>query len=101
LQDKITISESLQNYISIIELVTGQYSIDASRIYSTGLPMGSGGTLATLTGFPDMFAAAIPICGYGDVTKMPLIKDIPILTFHGSDDDVLNVEKPQGHLLIH
>ncbi|HEX8546335.1 MAG TPA: T9SS type A sorting domain-containing protein [Cytophagaceae bacterium] len=91
-QDDITISEGLQNYINIIQELRKTYSIDSNRIYQTGLSMGGGGTWASLTRFPNLFAAAIPICGYGDPSKMSLIKHIPIWTFHGKDDFVVNTE---------
>ncbi len=91
-QDNYAISESLVNYINIIKELKLKYSIDSNRIYSTGLSMGGGGTWASITRFPKMFAAAIPICGYGDPTKMPLVKNIPIWTFHGAKDGIITVQ---------
>lgn len=91
-QDKFPISESLDNYIKILKDVQTTYSIDLDRTYSTGLSMGGGGTWAIITRFPDLFAAAIPICGYGDPNKMILVKSMPIWTFHGSEDGIISVE---------
>ncbi|HEX8545509.1 MAG TPA: T9SS type A sorting domain-containing protein [Cytophagaceae bacterium] len=91
-QDNYTLSESLENYINIIQELKKTYSIDSNRVYSTGLSMGGGGTWASLTRFPNLFAAAIPLCGYGDPSKMPLIKHIPVWTFHGDQDGSISVE---------
>ncbi len=57
-----------------------------------GLSMGAGGTWDALTRFPNRFAAAIPVSGYGDPDKMHLITHIPIRTFHGSADGIISVE---------
>lgn len=91
-QESYAISEALSNYINIIQELKNKYSIDSNRIYQTGLSMGGGGTWACLTRFPQLFAAAIPICGYGDPTKMGLVKDTPIWTFHGSNDQTIKPE---------
>ena len=40
-----------------------------------------------------MFAAAIPVCGGGDVRQAPKLKDIPIRVFHGSADGVVMVKR--------
>ena len=61
LQESYELSESLENYINIINELKNKYSLDTNRLYSTGLSMGGAGTWASLTRFPNMFAAAIPI----------------------------------------
>jgi predicted peptidase len=40
-----------------------------------------------------MFAAAVPICGGGDVTQAKAIKDVPIWAFHGDKDDAVKVRR--------
>ncbi len=63
-------------------------SIDANRIYITGYSLGGEGTFDFISREPNLFAAAVPICGVSDTSKARLIKDIPIWVFHGSDDKV-------------
>ena len=47
--------------------------IDTNRIYITGLSMGAFGTFDALARYPDLFAAAVPVCGGGDTSKAPLL----------------------------
>ncbi len=61
-------------------------NIDASRLYLTGLSMGGYGTWDLLARRPTWFAAAVPICGGGDVNTAPLLASMPLWDFHGGDD---------------
>ncbi|MEL6852821.1 MAG: hypothetical protein AAFP92_30200, partial [Bacteroidota bacterium] len=47
------------------------------------------GTWSMMAHYPDVFAAAVPICGAGDVETASKIKDIPTWIFHGTDDIVV------------
>ena len=76
--------------LALIEKITQEFPIDQSRIYLTGVSMGGFGTWDLLARFPDKFAAAIPICGGGDVRNAGKIKDIPVWAFHGALDDVVS-----------
>jgi predicted peptidase len=60
--------------------------IDTSRIYITGLSMGGFGTFEAIERYPYMFAAAVPVCGGGDVSKAASIAHVPIWIFEGSED---------------
>lgn len=91
-QDTLPISSRLRDALSILDLTIEQYRIDTNRVYIMGLSMGAGGTWDALTRFPNRFAAAIPVSGYGDPDKMHLITHIPIWTFHGSADGIISVE---------
>jgi len=64
--------------------------VDTNRIYITGLSMGAFGTYDAITRYPDMFAAAVPVCGGGDITKAHSIAQIPIWIFHGALDKTVN-----------
>jgi predicted peptidase len=69
-----------------------KYSIDARRIYITGLSMGGFGTMDALIRYPDTFAAAAVVCGGGDWTKItPQLKNKPIWLFHGTADRVVQL----------
>jgi predicted peptidase len=63
--------------------------IDPKRVYITGLSMGGYGTWDLLARKPDLFAAAVPVCGGADEATAPTIKHIPIWTFHGGNDGVV------------
>lgn len=70
-----------------------EFSIDADRIYITGLSMGGYGTWDALQRHPQRFAAAIPICGGGDPKFAEKIKNIPIWAFHGTKDTAVKPER--------
>lgn len=69
--------------------IIAKYPIDKNRIYITGLSMGGFGTWKSIIAKPDLFAAAVPICGGGDPSKLESIKSLPIWVFHGAKDDVV------------
>lgn len=70
-----------------------EYSIDASRLYVTGLSMGGFGTWDAVQRHPDWFAAAVPICGGGDVALARKLADVPVWVFHGGSDHVVKTQR--------
>ncbi|NPD45668.1 MULTISPECIES: prolyl oligopeptidase family serine peptidase [unclassified Lentimicrobium] len=79
-------TKPMELLVQLIEQLIKDYSVDTRRIYITGLSMGGLGTFDAMARYPDLFAAAVPVCGGGDPTTAPLIKDIPIWIFHGAED---------------
>ena len=75
----------------LLQEALAKYPVDRSRIYATGISMGGYGTWDIIQRKPELFAAAIPICGGGDASLAPKIKDIPIWIFHGDADPVVPV----------
>lgn len=64
---------------------------DARRIYITGLSMGGMGTFEAVYREPELFAAAVPICGGGDVAAYSKkMARVPFRIFHGAADVVVN-----------
>ena len=72
--------------IELINKLIKSLAVDTNRIYITGLSMGGSGTYDAIGRFPGLFAAAVPVCGEGDVSKAPLIAHIPLWIFQGSED---------------
>ncbi len=74
-----------------------EYRIDADRVYLTGLSQGGAGTWAIGSRHADVFAALVPICGYGTFTDVEAakLKGMPIWAFHGGKDDVVPPQKSQ------
>lgn len=72
--------------------ISEEYPVDENRLYITGLSMGGFGTWDLITRYPDLFAAAMPICGGGDPTQAHRLIDIPIWNFHGAKDNVVPAE---------
>ena len=68
------------------------YSCDTNRIYVTGNSMGGHGTWNLIETYSDHFAAAIPICGWGDNPgNASKLKNIPIWIYHGDADPTVPV----------
>lgn len=89
--DEVPLSENLQLVLKILAQVQKEYSIDASRLYVTGLSMGGFGSWYLISRFPEKFAAAIPICGGGDPSRAASMQSIGIWAFHAADDKVVPV----------
>ncbi len=85
-----TPSKPMDLLIALVRKLAKTLPIDTNRIYITGLSMGGYGTFDAIERFPNLFAAAVPVCGGGDVTKAPLISHIPIWIFHGAEDPSVN-----------
>lgn len=89
--DKVPVSNELLMVKDIIESLQDEYSIDSTQMFVTGLSMGGYGTWDFILRYPNMFKAAIPICGAGDPSKAERIRKIPLRVFHSSDDNVVPV----------
>ncbi len=77
----------------LVKTMADSASVDKSRIYITGLSMGGMGTFESVFRYPGLYAAALPICGGGDVNAYDKrVKDTKFWIFHGADDAVVNVK---------
>lgn len=76
---------------ALVDHITAKYPVDAQRIYLTGISMGGFGTWDTIFEYPDLFAAAIPVCGGAGVKfiNAASIKHLPLWIFHGGNDVVV------------
>lgn len=79
-------SISLRLTLEAIAALQQEFSIDADRLYITGLSMGGYGTWDAVQRYPQRFAAAAPICGGGDPAFAAGMKDVPLWAFHGDKD---------------
>jgi len=85
-----TPTKPMQLLIELINQTIKNLPVDPNRIYITGLSSGGFGTFDAISRYPNLFAAAVPICGAGDVSKAQDIAHIPIWMFHGALDDAVN-----------
>ena len=76
--------------IELIREMKATLPIDANRIYITGLSMGAFGTFDALARYPDLFAAAVPVCGGGDTSQASVFAHVPIWIFHGAEDPAVD-----------
>ena len=75
--------------------LAGEPGIDDRRIYLTGLSMGGFGSWDLLEHRPEVFAAAVPICGGGNTVAAEGIAAgrTPIWNVHGDADKIILVER--------
>ena len=82
----------LEAVCGIIRDCICDYNVDKNRIYVTGISMGGNGTWDMLCRHGNRIAAGMPVCGGGDPTYARKLKNIPIRTFHGSEDGAVPTE---------
>lgn len=95
--------------INLVKETMAKYPIDPNRIYVVGMSMGGVGTWNIIEKNPNLFAAAVPMCGVPnskvikeptnwplyssvDPSEVAILKNIPIWAFHGVDDPLIKVE---------
>jgi predicted peptidase len=76
----------------LVKKLSNEESVDKTRIYISGLSMGGMGTFESVFRYPDLYAAALPICGGGDVNHYDKrIAKTAFWVFHGDADPTVNV----------
>jgi predicted peptidase len=74
---------------NLLEEVQRQYRIKGDQVYVMGLSMGGMGTFELARRHPDLFAAAVPICGGAHPGTAGTLKSARWWVFHGAKDDVV------------
>lgn len=85
-------SKPMELLIGLIKQLIKTMPVDTNRIYITGLSMGGFGTFDAIERYPGLFAAAVPVCGGGDITKAPDIAKLPLWIYHGAEDPSVDVQ---------
>jgi predicted peptidase len=70
----------------LLDSLANTLRIDTQRLYVTGLSMGGSGTWSLVSAYPDKFAAAMPMCGRGDLEAVPKLAKTPIWVLVGGQD---------------
>jgi len=90
-----TTTPQLAPYASLVlELLTNlskEFSIDADRVYLIGQSLGGFGTWDLISKRPELFAAAVPLCGAGEPARAAAARNVPIWAFHGAMDQTVPV----------
>ncbi|HEY4288546.1 MAG TPA: prolyl oligopeptidase family serine peptidase [Puia sp.] len=87
-----TPTKPMELLLALIKKIKAEGKIDTSRIYITGLSMGGFGTFDAIEREPDLFAAAVPVCGGGDPAKAGTLTKLPMWIFTGAEDPAVNPE---------
>ncbi len=79
--------------VELISSLENDFQIDGDRIYLLGQSLGGAGVWDLVSKQPDRFAAAVPICGFGNPERVKDAKNVPIWAFHGELDKTVRVER--------
>ena len=77
---------SLEAATQLLKDYINEGKIDKNRVYVSGISMGGYGTWEIIARNPELFAAAVPLCGAGIPSKAAELKDMAIWAFHGEAD---------------
>lgn len=80
---------------AVLEDVAERYTVDADRVYLTGMSMGGFGVWDLAMEFPDRFAALAPVCAHGNPSGVCALRHVPVWAFHGARDDVVSLAGAQ------
>jgi predicted peptidase len=76
----------------LVKKIANEEAVDRSRIYISGLSLGGFGTFESVFRYPDLYAAALPICGGGDTNSYDKrVSKTAFWLFHGDADQAVNV----------
>jgi predicted peptidase len=78
--------------LAILDEAQREFRTDPQRVYLTGNSVGGAGVWQLAAAHPDRWAAIVPVCGLGPVTKADAVKNISCWCFHGADDGNVSVE---------
>ncbi len=81
-----------ESLLAFLDDICRTLPVDPDRVYLTGLSMGGTGTWMLAMAAPERFAAIAPICGSGIVWYGQMLKDVPILVYHGDCDDIVPIQ---------
>jgi predicted peptidase len=83
-------NEWMMHLIRFVDHTRGLPYVDETRVYMTGNSMGGYGTWEIAAIRPQWFAAILPVCGGGIGGFARRLVGIPIRTFHGLRDTVVD-----------
>ena len=84
-------SKPMATVLELLARLQTQHAVDPARILVTGLSMGGYGAWDIVVRHPTLFAGALVLCGGGDPSQAPAIRDLPVWAFHGDRDEAVPV----------
>lgn len=75
---------------NLLEELQRQYKLKSDQLYVMGLSMGGMGTYELVRRHPDLFAAAVPICGGAQPATARALTRPKWWVFHGAKDNVVS-----------
>ena len=85
--------DQIDAVVDLLANLRTSLSIDSNRIYVAGQSLGGIAVWEIVSRYPDIFAAALPLCGIGNTRKAPELARLSIWAFHGAADSTIPVER--------
>jgi predicted peptidase len=79
----------------MLEFVQSQYATDSGRVYVTGMSLGAYGTLQFAGAYPELVAAAVALCGGGNVNDAYNLSQVPLWIQHGNRDSAVPISESE------
>jgi predicted peptidase len=77
--------------LELLATLSREFAIDPDRVYLTGQSRGGRGTWDLVSKRPELFAAAVPLCGDGNAARIAAARRVAIWAFHGAKDETVPV----------
>lgn len=94
--DNLPYPDKMNPTLTLVKELIDQYllmpEVDKSRVYVVGFSMGGVGTYELVSRYPEIFAAAVPLCGAIAPGHLGGAKDVKFRIFHGDEDPTVPVE---------
>lgn len=80
---------ALKLVVALIREYSERADVDPKRIYICGISLGGMGTFDLICRYPQLFAAAVPICGAVNTDRLHKAVKIPVRMYHGDQDKIV------------
>jgi predicted peptidase len=81
---------------ALLDELIDRLPIDPDRVYLTGLSLGGEWTYGWASAHPERFAAIAPVSGEWTDAVACRLKNVPVWSFHGAQDDVVPLAEDQA-----
>lgn len=82
-----------EHLLALVQQIVKLPYADKERIYLMGASMGGYATWQLAMSLPQVFAAAVPVCGGGMYWNAGRLADVPVWAFHGGKDQTVLPEE--------
>lgn len=94
-QVKIGQSWEPAKILSVLDYVQATYNTDSARVYVAGMSLGGYGTLHFAGRYPERVAAAVALCGGGNVSDACRLAQVPLWIQHGKLDKAVPISESE------
>ena len=85
--DEASVSDQVKTAVRLIDALTEEYSIDTSRLYTTGQSMGCMTSLYLNSKYPDLFAASLFVSGQWDISVLEPLENASFFYITAAGDE--------------